>query len=163
MNTKMMIHELALAAIAALLIQPTLASAAPPRYPQTLTLLEKPTAAETATIRSVLGRSFGKEWSAYEKSKGRAITFTVGHTDLNGDGRLDLLVFLSDYGFGYCGSAGCAGYAILATPQGYADKPIELATFGGEVTVLPTIHKGMHDLRYDDSSYVFKWHGEQYR
>ena len=157
-----MVRMIASVSLAAALMVSVATSAAAPRYLQTVTLMDKPTAAETVTVRSVLGRSFGKEWSDYEKSKGRAITFTVGHADLNGDGRSDLLVYLSDYHFGYCGSAGCAGYAILATPKGYADKPIELAIFGGKVTVLPVTHKGMHDLRYDDATYIFKWDGKRY-
>ncbi len=158
-----MLRMIASASLAAGLMVSAAAGATAPRYPQTVTLFDKPTAAEAATVRSVLGRSFGTEWSAYEKSKGRPITFTVGHADLNGDGRPDLLVFLSDYDFGYCGSAGCAGSAILAAPQGYTDKPIELATFYGKVTVLPTTHKGMHDLHYYDATYVFKWDGKQYQ
>lgn len=153
-----------LAALAVGLVVGTSAgAAAPPHYPQTATLEGKPTAAEVATIRNVLGRSFGKEWTDYEKTKGGPISFSVGHADLNGDGQPDLLIYLGDPGFGYCGSAGCSGYAILATPQGYAAKPIELATFYEKVTVLPAVHKGMHDLRYDDAHKVFVWDGTQYR
>jgi hypothetical protein len=65
-------------------------------YPQTLNLYTQPTTAETTAVRSILGRSFGKEWTDYEKSSGHLVTFTVGHADLDGDGRLDLLVFLKD-------------------------------------------------------------------
>ena len=147
--------------MAALLIATT-ASAMSPRYPQTVKLDGEPTAAETTAVRSVLGRSFGKEWSDYEKTKGQRITFTVGHADLNGDGRPDLLIFLSDRGFGYCGSAGCAGYAILATQQGYAATEIDLATFYQEVTVLPTTHKGLHDLRCGNGHKIFRWNGKEY-
>jgi hypothetical protein len=139
------------------------ASAATPLYPQTASLGVMPTAAEANTIRNVLSRFFGKEWSDYEKTKGGPISFTVGHADLDGDGRADLLVYLSDNGFGYCGSGGCSGYAILVTSQGYASKPIDLANSGGMVTVLPQVHKGMHDLRFDDSRYVYKWDGSQYQ
>jgi hypothetical protein len=159
----MMLRQLALALLAAGLTGSSVTNAALSLYPQTVKLEGKPTVAETATVRSILAGTFGTEWSDYEKKAGHQITFTVGHADLNGDGRPDLLVYLSDYGFGYCGSAGCAGYAILATPQGYAAKAIDLATFGGTILVLRAVHKGMHDLRYDDSHVIFRWDGSQYR
>lgn len=139
----------------------TAANAAPAHYPQTAAVGGHPTAAETAVVRRDLSASFGKEWTDYEKT-GRRIGFSVGHADLNGDGRPDLLVSLNDSGFGYCGSAGCAGYAILATPQGYAPKAIELAYFFQKAIVLPTAHNGMHDLRYDDGGKIFRWNGRAY-
>ena len=49
-------------------------SAAAPRDPQTVTLVDKSTAAETATLCSILGQTFGTEWSDYGKSKGRPAT-----------------------------------------------------------------------------------------
>ncbi|WP_143323042.1 hypothetical protein [Candidimonas nitroreducens] len=150
-----------LAAAAVGLAFGTATQAAPPHYPQTAAVGGQPTAAETAVVRGVLGRSFGKEWTDYEKT-GQHIRFTVGHADLNGDGRPDLLVSLNDSGFGYCGSGGCAGYAILATPQGYAPKAIELAYFFEKAIVLPTVHNGMHDLRYDNASKTFRWNGKGY-
>lgn len=137
------------------------ATSAAPHYPQVAAVGGQATAAEAAIIRRDLGASFGKEWTDYEKA-GQRIRFTVGHADLNGDGRPDLLVSLNDSGFGYCGSAGCAGYAILATSQGYAPKPIELAYFFQKAIVLPTVHNGMHDLRYDDGSKIFRWNGKDY-
>jgi hypothetical protein len=149
--------------LAGLAAAPMPAAAAAPHYPETVKLDAKPTGKETAIVRAVLAKSFGKEWPDFEKSAGRPVSFTVGHADLNGDGRPDLLVYLADFQFGYCGSHGCSGYAILATPAGHAAKPIDLAVFYGTVTVLPAARHGMHDLRYDDSQYVFHWDGAQYR
>lgn len=117
----------ALAAAARLAIGAS-ASAEPPHYPQTAALGSTPTAAAAATVRSALGRSFGKEWADYEKT-GHQIRFTVGYSNLNGDGRPDLFVSLTDSGFDYCGSGRCAGHAILATPQDYASGAAELAYF----------------------------------
>jgi hypothetical protein len=152
---------LTLVAIAGLVIG-TNASAASPHYPQTATVEGTPTAAEATAVRTVLSRSFGKEWTDYEKA-GHRIHFSVGHADLNGDGRPDLFVLLTDSGFGYCGSGGCAGYAILATPQGYATKAIDLAYFFEKAAVLPAVHYGMHDLRYDEATKIFRWDGKEYR
>jgi hypothetical protein len=157
-----MAWNLNLATVAGLIIG-TAANAAPGHYPQSAAVGGQPTATEAAVVRRDLSISFGKEWTDYVKSSGRAPAFTVGHADLNGDGRPDLLVSLNDGGFGYCGSGGCAGYAILATPQGYASKAIELAYFFEKAVVLPAVHKGMHDLRYDDARMVFVWDGTQYR
>lgn len=154
-------RNLILVAIAGLVIGAN-ASAASPQYPQTATVEETPTASEATTVRTVLSRSFGKEWTDYEKS-GHRIHFSVGHADINGDGRPDLFILLTDYGFGYCGSGGCAGYAILATPQGYEPKAIDLAYFFEKVAVLRAAHYGMHDLRYDDATKIFSWDGEEYR
>jgi hypothetical protein len=141
----------------------TSAAAAPAHYPLEVAVNSPPTAAETAVVRRDLVSSFGKEWADFEKNAGRHVQFTVAHADINGDGRPDLLVSLDDPGFGYCGSGGCAGYAILATARGYAPKAIELAYFFAKTTVLPTVHHGMHDLRYDDARKVFRWDGAQYK
>jgi len=148
-------------AVAAMLVGGP-ALAAPGHYPQSAHLDAEPTAAETAVVREVLSKSFGSEWTDYERSEHKHIGFAVGHADLNGDGRPDLLVLVNDGGFGYCGSAGCAGYAILATATGFASTPVELATFYETVNVLPTAHLGMHDLRYDDATKIFRWNGHAY-
>ena len=141
----------------------TAAGAAPPHYPQVVAVNGKPTPAESAAIERVLGASFGREWSDYERSAHHPVTVSVGHADLNGDGRADLIVLLTDYQFGYCGSGGCSGYALIATPAGYAPKPVELANFQETLAVLPAVHRGMHDVRYDDAHVVFKWSGRDYK
>jgi hypothetical protein len=86
---------------------------------------------------------------------------TVGHADLNGDHRPDL-IYRSDNHAG-CGSLGCATYALLAAPVGYARTSIDLAVSGGKVFVLPTMRKGMHDLRFQAATYIFKWNGTEYQ
>lgn len=116
-----------------------------------------PTGAETAAVRRV----YAGAWTDDEKDEGHPLRFSVGHADINGDGRPDLLVRLNDAG--WCGSHGCSTYALLATPAGYAVKGIDLAISIATVQVLPAVHKGMHDLRFDDSSYVFTWDGSAYR
>jgi hypothetical protein len=156
-------RNLALMLLTAGLTPGTGAAAVPARYPLEVAVNSQPTAAETAVVRGVLSRSFGKEWSDFERNAGRHVRFTVAHADINGDGRPDLLVSLDDPGFGYCGSGGCAGYAILATAQRYAPKVIELAYFFAKAIVLPTMHHGMHDLRYDDARKVFQWDGKAYQ
>jgi hypothetical protein len=34
---------------------------------------------------------------------------------------------------------------------------------GGDFVVLDAVHHGMHDLRFDNGSHVFRWDGTQYR
>lgn len=82
-------------------------------------------------------------------------------TDLNDDGRPDLLAQYTDAA-GYCGSAGCGGVIVLATAQGYAATGIGLANFYGELDVLPGMHLGMHDLRYNGDSPRWQWNGKDY-
>jgi hypothetical protein len=135
----------------------TSAGAARLSYPQLSGVGDKPTFAEAAAVRHV----YGQEWADTEKEEGHRLAFAVGHADLNGDGLPDLLVRLSDST--YCGSHGCSTYALLATPAGYAEKGIDLAISIAQVAVLPTLHKGMHDLRFDESSYVYTWTGQEYR
>lgn len=82
--------------------------------------------------------------------------------DLNGDGRPDLLVYYtSATQMGYCGTAGCGGSIVMATPRGYAVKAIELPGFH-EMNVLPGMHHGMHDLQFDGDSPIWRWNGSKY-
>ena len=110
----------------------------------------EPTPAETAALKQALG----------PEDYGDMQPLTVGHADLNGDRRPDLLA-RSD-GMGGCGSAGCQTWAVLATPSGYAPTAITLAVAAGKVFVLPTIHEGMHDLRFESGSSIFEWNGREY-
>jgi hypothetical protein len=88
--------------------------------------------------------------------------YTVGTADLNGDGKPDLIVHFT--GDDWCSPTGkgCQGTAILSTPKGYADHDTPLAMFGSIVNVLPSMHNGLHDLRFDDAQYIFKFDGLQY-
>lgn len=47
----------------------------------------------------------------------------------------------------------------MATSNGYSSRTIDLPNFQGEIDVLPTLHQGMHDLRYGDSP-VWTWNGK---
>ena len=117
--------------------------------PIAVTVDARPTAAETTALERALGSDYGDMHP-----------LTVGHVDLNGDHRPDLLA-RSD-GMGGCGSAGCHTWAVLATPSGYAPTAITLAVAAGKVFVLPAIHNGMHDLRFESGTYVFQWNGKEY-
>jgi len=126
------------------------AAGAAPHYPQQVQAAAEPTPAQTAAVE----RAFGKEFADIAP-------FVVGQADLNGDGRPDLVIMTHNRDF--CGSAGCAGYAVLATAGGYAASGIRLAYSSGSVTVLPSTHHGMHDLRFDDTTHTFTWNGRQYQ
>lgn len=87
----------------------------------------------------------------------------VGHADLNGDHRPDLI--LRTRNSALCGSAnGCETDALLATPKGYARQLTGLAGSGdGDVFVLPAMHNGMHDLRFEGGDRIIRWNGKEYR
>jgi hypothetical protein len=122
----------------------------PPRGAVGADVTADPTPTERAAIKRTL-----------DKDSLDMLPATVGHADLNGDGRPDLIYRAS--GIGWCGSHGCSTAAILATPNGYAEKAIDLAVSFGKVFVLSATHKGMHDLRFDGATYVFKWDGTDYQ
>lgn len=114
-----------------------------------VTIEAKPTPAELTAIKRTLSKDDADE-----------PPFSVGHADINGDHRADL-IFRSDNS-AYCGSAGCDTNAILATPTGYAGKSIGLAYSVGKILVLPSVHNGMHDLRYEGGNHTFTWNGKDY-
>jgi hypothetical protein len=87
--------------------------------------------------------------------------FAVGMGDLNGDGRPDLIALYE--GGMWRGSGGCSSAAVLATSTGYAKKGIDLPNFNDRVTILAAVHRGMHDLEFDDADHVFRWTGATYR
>lgn len=127
---------------------------AAPRNAVAVTVNADPTPAELAVIKRthMTDGTFDQD---------TLLPVTVGHADLNGDHRPDL-IYRSDNHAG-CGSLGCATYALLATPAGYARTSINLAVSGGKVFVLKTTHKGMHDLRFQAATYIFKWNGTEYQ
>ena len=133
------------------------ANAASPHYPQHVSGEAAPTAAQKAAVNRAFAAEVRRQDGAL--TKGFSV---VGQADLNGDGRPDLILITKDEGF--CGAAGCSMFALLRTAKGYAAKGIDLATAYGGVTVLATVHRGMHDLKYDGSDgYVFKWNGKEYQ
>src|SRR3546814_16393926 len=76
----------------------------------------KPTAAEKTAIARVLGSELRSG-----ATNGRMPDVRIGHGDLTGDKRTDLLVRVN--GMGFCGSAGCSPSAILPTPTGHEKYP----------------------------------------
>lgn len=113
----------------------------------------KPTAAQTTAIRRAAAADI-KEFN-HPEQRG----YVVAQADLNNDGRPDLLVRYDDMAF--CGSHGCSGVIVMATPNGYSGKAISLPNFYGEIDILPTKHGGMHDLQFGDSP-IWKWNGKEY-
>jgi hypothetical protein len=113
----------------------------------------RPTPAQTAAIRRAAAGDI-KEFNHPEQGG-----YRVALADLNDDGRPDLLVQYDDMAF--CGSAGCSGAIVMATPHGYANRKIDLPNFGGDISVLAGKHHGMHDLRFGDSP-VWRWNGRAY-
>lgn len=117
---------------------------------------DPPTAVQRAAVR----RAAAAEFREMQQTEGKALEFSVGSADLNDDGQPDLIVHLSS--MSYCGSAGCGGFALLANGQGYATRQIALPWFYEKVQILPSRHRGMHDLRFDDARGHFEWNGREY-
>lgn len=114
----------------------------------------KPTGAQTAAIRRAAASDI-KEFS-HPGQGGYKVTLA----DLNDDGRPDLLVQYDDMAF--CGSSGCSGVIVMATAHGYSSDAIGLPNFYGEIDILPTRHGGMHDLRFNGDSPIWRWNGKEY-
>ncbi len=110
----------------------------------------EPTRAESAAIKRALGPELADE-----------LPVLVGHADLNGDGRPDLI--FSSLSQDYCGALGCDTGAVLATATGYASRSISLAVSSDTMFVLRSVHKGMHDIRYGNARHIFVWDGRMYR
>lgn len=115
----------------------------------------KPTVARTAAIRRATANDLEEPLHPDQP------LYSVALADLNNDGRADLLIQYT-YASGFCGSAGCSGMVVMATPSGYARKGVGLPNFGGELDVLPSLHQGMHDLQFNGDSPVWTWDGKQY-
>ena len=114
----------------------------------------QPSLAQTLAVKRALAADLGD-------IKPGQTGYGVATGDVNGDGRPDLFVLVQDVGF--CGTPGCQRYLIVANASGYAGSAIKLASFFEQVTVLPTVHAGMKDLRFDANHMVFKWNGKAYR
>lgn len=115
-----------------------------------------PTPAQAAAIR----RAAGDDLSQVMPGHAGEPLYSMALADLNGDGRDDLIVQYSD-AVGACGSTGCSGIVVMATPSGYASKGIGLPNFTA-LAVLPTTHGGMHDLQFDGNSPIWQWTGTDY-
>jgi hypothetical protein len=113
----------------------------------------EPDAAQTAAIRGAAAAELAD--CKHPDSE----CYTVALADFDDDGRADLLIHYRDMAF--CGSSGCSGAIVMATPQGYASRSIGLPNFGW-VAVLPATHHGMHDLQYNGNSPIWKWNGKEY-
>lgn len=115
----------------------------------------KPTPAQTVAIQRAAANDLEEPVHPNQP------LYSVALADLNDDGRADLLIQYT-YASGFCGSAGCSGVVVMATPSGYASKGFGLPNFGGELDVLPSMHRGMHDLQFNGDSPVWTWDGKQY-
>jgi hypothetical protein len=112
----------------------------------------------TAAERAVVTRVFGAQAP-------RMMPFNAGKADINGDGRPDLIIWPQNKE--WCNAEGCAMFAIPATANGYANRPIPLTiTQSATLTVLNSVHGGLHDIalegRLAGSLVTYAWNGRKY-
>lgn len=141
-------------ALAVLAFGPIAAVAAGPRTIDFDKDAIKPTPAQTAAIQSAAAGDI-RDFNHPQQGG-----YRVALADLDDDGRPDLLVQYDDGAF--CGSSGCSGVIVMATPRGYAHSTIGLPNFGGDLEVLASTHHGMHDLQFNGNSPIWRWNGNAY-
>ena len=158
-------RNLILATIAGLTVSAA-ANAAPAHYPLTAAVGGQPTAAEAVAIRRDLGSSFGKEWTDYEKT-GHRIGFTVGHADLNGDGKADIVLIWAAIGptYGYYKMSVFLdqgrNYRTLTTDLG---GDVQKLAVQGQTIVVDLLTMGPNDPRCCPSVKAqrrFQWTGQK--
>jgi hypothetical protein len=88
---------------------------------------------------------------------GHDLDFRVAEADLTGAGRPDLLIRRME--LDQCNETGCFSAALIAEAKGGYGILTYLPWNHGAMTVLPTMHDGMHDMSFDGATDVYHWEG----
>ena len=109
-----------------------------------------------ATIRAYYTSAIIQD-AAHDTTQG---TLTLDYTDLNEDGRIDVIAILDSEAT--CGSGGCIA-TIHLQDDAREFKPLEFRYAVKKIEALESITDGMHDIRInDDSENRMVWNGAQY-